>query len=368
MKTNRRAPRARLAAAGVAASCALFVVAGCGAANEGGGGGAQGGGVNGTINGAGASSQQAAMQAWNAGFSEANPGAQVNYQPVGSGGGRTQFIQGGVQFAGTDSSLKDKELTDAKAKCGGDVIEIPDYISPIAVVYKLNGVDDLTLSPATVAGLFKGDIKTWNDPKVAADNPGKQLPATKVSPVHRSDKSGTTQNFTDFLNKAAPKVWTSKAAEEWPVQGGEAAQGTSGVVNSVSGGDGTIGYADASQAKDLGKAKLKLGDKAVEPSAEAAVKIFEESKRKEGQGDSAFAYDLNRTATGGAYPAVLVSYLLACPQYQDQSQADATKAFLQYVVSPEGQQKAAEAAGSAPLPDSLRSQITPVIEKIKAAG
>lgn len=367
MKTKRRAPRARLAAVGIATSCALFV-AGCGAANEGGGSDPQGSGVTGQISGAGASSQQAAMQAWIAGFGGANPGATVNYQPVGSGGGRTQFIQGGVQFAGTDAYLKDDELTKARERCGGSVIEVPSYVSPIAVVFKLNGVNDLTLSPATIAGLFKGQITTWNDPKIAADNPGVQLPATRVTPVHRSDESGTTQNFTDFLNKAAPAVWTDKAAQTWPVQGGEAAQGTSGVVTAVGGGDGTIGYADASQAKDLGKAKVKLGDQAVEPTAEAAAKILEESKRVEGQGDTSFAFDLNRTATGGAYPVVLVSYLLACPQYPDAAQADTTKAFLNYVVSPEGQQTAAQNAGSAPLSDTLRGQITPIIDQIKAQG
>lgn len=100
------------------------------------------------------------MQAWIAGFGGANPGATVNYQPVGSGGGRTQFIQGGVQFAGTDAYLKDDELTKARERCGGSVIEVPSYVSPIAVVFKLNGVNDLTLSPATIAGLFKGQITT----------------------------------------------------------------------------------------------------------------------------------------------------------------------------------------------------------------
>lgn len=368
MKTKRRAPRARLAAVGVAATCALFV-AGCGAANEGGGSGGEGGsGVSGTIAGAGASSQQAAMQAWIAGFGDANSGATVNYDPVGSGGGRTQFVQGGVQFAGSDAYLKDDQLQQARQRCGGQVIEIPNYVSPIAVVYKLDGVQNLSLSPATIAGIFKGQIKTWNDPKIAADNPGVQLPATAVTPVHRSDESGTTENFTEFLNKAAPQVWTDEADGNWPAQGGEAAQGTSGVVGAVGAGNGTIGYADASQAGQLGKANVKLGNQNVAPTAEAAAKILEESKRVEGQGDTSFAYDLNRTATGGAYPVVLVSYLLACPTYQDQAQADVTKAFLKYVVSDPGQQAAAQAAGSAPLSQTLRDQVTPVIDRIAAGG
>ncbi|MEQ3550934.1 phosphate ABC transporter substrate-binding protein PstS [Pseudonocardia nematodicida] len=364
----RRAPRARLAAVGVATTCALFV-AGCGAANEGGGGGeAAGGGVSGTISGAGASSQQAAMQAWIAGFNEANPDATVNYDPVGSGGGRTQFVEGGTQFAGSDAYIKDEQLEQARERCGGEIIEIPNYVSPIAVIYNLPGVADLNLSAATMAGIFNGTITTWNAPEITAENPGVELPATGITPVHRSDESGTTENFTEFLGAAAGDVWTEEPDGNWPIQGGEAAQGTSGVVGAVGAGEGAIGYADASQAGDLGTAKLRVGDQDVEATPEAAAQILEESQRVEGQGDGSFAFDLNRTAEGGAYPIVLVSYLIGCQTYSDQAQADVTKAFFDYVVSDEGQQAAAQAAGSAPLSETLRGQITPVIDGITAAG
>lgn len=366
MNTKRRATRARLAAIGVAAASAVLV-AGCGAANEGGGSGGSGsGGASGTISGAGATSQQAAMQAWKAAFEGANSGATVNYDAVGSGGGRTQFVDGGVAFAGTDSAIKDDQLAKAKQRCGGQLIEIPDYVSPIAVAYNLPGVPQLNLAPATVAGIFKGQVTTWNDPKIAADNPGVQLPATRINPVHRADDSGTTENFTDYLNKAAPQIWTDEADDKWPVAGGEAAQGTSGVRDAVSKGAGSIGYIDASQAAQLGKANLKVGNTYVGPTAEAAAKIFEESTKTEGGDPGMFAYTLNRTATN-AYPVVLVSYLLACPQYPDAAQADTTKAFLKYVTSQEGQQAAQQSAGAAPIPDSLRQQITPVIDGIKAA-
>ena len=238
----------------------------------------------------------------------------------------------------------------------------------VAIVYKLDGVQELNLAPATIAGIFKGEITTWNDPAIVADNPGAQLPATNITPVHRSDESGTTENLTDFLNKAAPDVWTDEADGNWPIQGGEAAQGTSGVVGAVNAGNGTIGYADASQAGDLGTANVKLGDQNVPPTAEAAAQILEESQRVEGQGDGSFAFELNRTAEGGAYPVVLVSYLLACPTYDDPAQAEVTKAFLNYVVSQQGQDAAAQAAGSAPLSETLRSEITPVIDRISAGG
>jgi len=366
-----RPSRSRVAAVGALATGALFL-AGCGAANEGGSssaGGASDSSVSGTISGAGASSQQAAMQAWIAGFSGANAGATINYDPVGSGGGRTQFVEGGTAFAGSDAYLKDAQLEQARTRCGGSVIEVPNYVSPIAVVYNLQGVTDLNLSPATIAGIFDGKITTWNDPAIAADNPGATLPATAITPVHRSDESGTTENFTEYLSAAAGGAWPHEADGEWPVQSGEAAQGTSGVIGAVTGGQGTIGYADASQAGQLGKVNVKVGTDFVGPTPEAAAKVLEESERVAGQGDTSFAFDVNRTPTAAdTYPIVLVSYLIACPQYPDAAQANLVKAFLGYVVSPEGQQAAATAAGSAPLSDTLRSQITPVVDGIKAAG
>ena len=153
MKNQRHVARARVAAAGVVAGVLL---AGCGAANESapaGGAAPSAGGtaLSGTISGAGASSQQAAMQAWIAGFTGANPDATVNYDPAGSGAGRTQFISGGVDFAGSDAYLKADELTKAQERCKSDVVEVPAYISPIAVIYNLPGVTDLQLSAATVA-------------------------------------------------------------------------------------------------------------------------------------------------------------------------------------------------------------------------
>jgi phosphate transport system substrate-binding protein len=369
---NRRHRGARVAAAGIAAGVLL---AGCGAANESAPAGgapapAPGGpALNGTISGAGASSQQAAMQAWIAGFTGANPGATVNYDPAGSGAGRTQFLAGGVAFAGSDAYLKAEELTNAQARCKSDVVEVPAYVSPIAVVYNLQGVTDVQLSAATVAGIFSGKITNWNAPEIAADNPGKTLPDQAITPVHRSDESGTTQNFTDYLNKASGGAWTAPASGNWPIQGGEAAQGTSGVIGAVQGGNGTIGYADESQAGSLGKALIKVGNQFTGPTPEAAANVLAESKRVEGRGNSSFAFDLARdTAAEGTYPIVLVSYQMACSKYADAAQANLVKGFLTYTTSAEGQQAAAQAAGSAPLSDELRSQITPAVTGISAGA
>jgi phosphate transport system substrate-binding protein len=371
VKTQRHVARARVAAAGVVAGVLL---AGCGAANESApsGGAAPSAGaaaLSGTISGAGSSAQQAAMQAWIAGFTGANPDATVNYDPAGSGAGRTQFVSGGVAFAGSDAYLKAEELTKAQDRCKSDIVEVPAYISPIAVVYNLPGVTDLQLSPATVAGIFLGKITQWNAPEIAADNPGKTLPAQAITPVHRSDESGTTQNFTDYLNKAAGDVWTEKASGTWPVQGGEAAQGTSGVIGAVQGGAGTIGYADESQAGSLGVALIKVGDSFTGPTPEAAANVLNESKRVEGRGASSFAFDVARdTTAAGTYPIVLISYQIACSKYADAAQADLVKGFLTYTTSAEGQQAAAQAAGSAPLTDELRSQITPAVTGITAGA
>ncbi len=375
MKTLRHGSRARVAAAGIAAAGVLL--AGCGAANEpaappsGGGGGAGGGApaLEGTIAGAGASSQQAAMQAWIAGFTGANPGATVNYDPSGSGAGRTQFLSGGVAFAGSDAYLKPEELTQGQQRCGGDVVEVPAYISPIAVIYNLQGVTDLQLSPATIAGIFDNKITNWSAQEIAADNPGKTLPNQQITPVHRSDESGTTENFTDYLSQAGGGAWPHEADGAWPTPGGEAAQGTSGVVGAVQGGNGTIGYADASQAGSLGVALVKVGDQFVGPTPEAAANVLSQSTRVENRGASSFAYDLARdTTAAGTYPIVLVSYQIACSRYADQAQADLVKGFLTYTTSAEGQQAAAQSAGSAPINDALRSQITPAVTGISAGA
>src|SRR5262245_63142079 len=206
-----------------AASTVLaLTVAACGGGDDNGGGS----GVSGTIAGAGSSAQEAAQEAWKANFESANSGATVSYDPIGSGGGRDQFIAGGnTIFAGSDSPFDTDELPKATSRCkssGGDLVQIPVYLSPIAIIYNLSGVDSLQLSPDVTAKIFKGEITKWNDPAIAAANQGVDLPDTDITPVHRSDESGTTANFTDYLHEAAPDVWTDEPDSNWPLKGGEA--------------------------------------------------------------------------------------------------------------------------------------------------
>lgn len=326
-----------------------------------------GGGASGQLAGAGSSAQAAAQQAWIAGFQQKNPGSTVSYDPIGSGGGRTQFISGGTAFAGSDSALAAAELAAAQKRCGGpaNLVEIPVYISPIAVAYHLPGVNDLQLSPDTLAKIFKRQITKWSDPAIAADNPGVTLPGTAITTVARSDKSGTTQNFEDYLSKVAPTVWTSPVADTWPVKGGEQAQGTSGVVDAIGAGDGTIGYADQSQVGKLSIAKIKVGGKYVGPSAQAAAAVLAQSPKSKDPGPHVFTYVLKRdTSAQGTYPVVLVSYEIACTKYPKAQDAALVKGYLNYVISPEGQAAAAKAAGSAPLPQSLRAKIQPSVGSI----
>jgi phosphate transport system substrate-binding protein len=308
------------------------------------------------------------MQAWAAGFSSAQPQATVNYDPVGSGGGREQFLSGAVTFAGSDSPLADDELAKAATACGSaGVFELPNYISAIAVVYNLPGVDSLNLKPDTIAKIFSGSITTWNDPAIAADNAGVSLPSTAITPVHRSDKSGTTKNFTDYLSKAAAGAWTGGSVDEWPGQGGEAANGTSGVVAAVKAGEGAIGYADESQAGDLSVAKVKVGDQYIAPSAEAAAANVENSQVQSGRGKYDFALDVNRTPTSAdQYPILLVSYHIGCVTYSDKAKADQVKAFMGYAVSSAGQDAAVQQAGSAPISDKLRQQSQTAVDAIAA--
>ena len=369
LRTTTLRLRTTTRAVGLSAAFAgTLALTACAAVNE--RGLASGGGtaLSGTINGAGSSAQQAAMQTWMAGFSAEQPGVTVNYDPVGSGGGREQFLDGGVSFAGSDAALDDEELTAADERCnGGGVFELPNYISAIAVVYNLDGVEELDLSPGVVAGIFDNKITRWNDPAIAADNPGRSLPDEAITPVHRADKSGTTENFTEYLSAAAADAWPHEADGEWPIDGGEAANGTSGVISAVGAGNGTIAYADASQAGDLGVARIKVGEEFVAPSAEGAAAVVEASPILPDRGEYDFAIELNRTTTNpDEYPLVLVSYHIGCVVNSTPEEAGALESFLEYVISAQGQAAAAEAAGSAPLTNALRGQALTATDALTA--
>lgn len=338
--------------------------------SDGGGAAAGGSQASGTITGAGATSMGDAQTAWSQNFGAMSAGATVTYTGGGSGKGREQFLNGAVQFAGSDDAMKPEEIEKSKTTCqGGTAFDVPVYISPIAIVYKLDGVEDLQLSPKTLAGIFAGTITSWDAPEIAADNPGVTLPAKPVVPVHRYDKSGTTGNFTDFLSANAADVWTFGKVEEWPIEGGQNGDGTGGLVSTVNAGDGTIGYADLSKAGDLGVAKIKIGDEYRAPSADGAAAAVSASPREEGRGDKDIVVKVDRTVTeNGSYPLLLVSYMVMCDTYKDEATATTVKDYATYVVSEQGQQAGSEASGSGKLTDDLRTDAMKGIDSIKAGS
>ncbi|CAN5347079.1 phosphate ABC transporter substrate-binding protein PstS [soil metagenome] len=359
----------RAIAPSIAGLAVVATLAACGADNEDSAdpaASAAPSGLSGKLNAGGASSQEKAQAAWVASMQEANDGLTIDYAPVGSGDGRAGFISGEFAFAGTDSALDDDEgeLTAATETCGASPIQVPAYVSPIAIAYNLPGVDSLNLSADVVSDIFSGKITNWSDPAIADGNEG--VPDLAITPVHRSDDSGTQENFTKYLEEAGS--WSYEADGVWPsdIKGGEGAEGTSGVASVVGATEGAVGFMDNSAAleSDFTVVSVAVGAEFVPPSSEAAAKILEVSEPA-GLTDTDMAVSLARdTEESGVYPVVLVSYLLACQSYDDADQAELVKAYLEFVLSSEGQQLAAEEAGSAPLPSSIEEQALTLVGTI----
>ena len=335
--------------------------------------------LSGEFAGAGASSQKAAVDAWVAGFKAKQPGANIAYDPSGSGTGVTTFLQGSTIWAGSDKALSNDDVKKSDGSvcaAGTTAFDIPVYISPIAIVYNLksaglNGTDKhLNLDADTVAKIFDGKITNWNDPEIAKQNPDAKLPDLAINPVWRSDKSGTTKNFQDYLHEAAPDSWTYDSAETWPNQVGTGAKSTSGIITTVNQTEGSIGYADASQAGELGTVAVKVGEMYVAYSAEGAAKTVDASPKDDKATEAnRVVYKIDHaTKEDGAYPVVLVSYDIACTAYakdDNGNKAEFAKQWLTYVVSDEGQQVAAQNAGSAPISSALRTEVMKSIDAIK---
>ncbi len=352
----------RAALPAVAVLTVGLTLTGCGNKNSGGGGD--------TLTGGGSTAQAVAQDAWRAAFQKANSGKSVTYEQVGSGTGVTNFTSNTYAFAGSDAYLSGSAISDAKKRCSNqDAIEVPDYISPIAIAYNLKGVSNLNLSANVIADIFSGKVTKWNDPEIAAENKGVNLPSTTITPLHRSDSSGTTWNFTDYLSQASNGAWSSPANENWPtsISGGQGFQGTSGVVGGLQQTDGAIAYIDNSAVPSgIGTAAIKVGNSYNKPSAAGAAKVVAQSKPISGRPSSDMALAINRTTTAkGAYPLLLTSYLIACPSYSDAKQGALVKDYLTYVLSPAGQKVGSQAAKSAPLPAAMGQQTSQLVSAIK---
>ncbi|GGG22986.1 phosphate-binding protein PstS [Rhodococcoides trifolii] len=291
----------------------------------------------------------------------------VAYNPSGSGDGRTQFIAGQVDFAGSDSAIKGDQLAQAATRCvGGEAWNLPLVFGPVAVAYTLDGVDDLTLNGETIAKIFNGGITTWSDPAIAALNEGVTLPSTPITPITRSDSSGTTDNFQQYLTTASNGAWTQGAGSDFVGGVGEGARGSAGVAQAVAGAPGSITYVEKSFADQnkLTVAKIDTGGGGVELNNETATKAIDGAAFvKDGAGD--LTLDLKSiygTTTEGAYPLVLATYEIVCSKGYDADTTAAVKSFLTSAAN-EGQANLGE-QGYVPLPDSFKERVTASIDAI----
>jgi phosphate transport system substrate-binding protein len=282
-------------------------------------------------------------------FSEKHSGVTINYGGGGSGKGRTDLQTGVVDWAGSDGLVKAEDVPKYK----GAFLYFPTVAAPITVSYNLDGVDNLQLSPDTIAKIFQREIKTWNDKAIAADNPGAKLPSTAIVVAHRSDSSGTTENFTKFLKAASSSVWKLDAGStvNWPAdtQGGN---GNSGVAQIVKDQKGAIGYVDFSDAKATGLKWAKIKNKAgkyVDASLEAASAALAGVEIKPD-----LSYNPLWADGDEAYPITAPTWILAYKDQTDKAKGAALKAFLKYIYE-DGQGMAAE-VNYAKLPDSLKEK------------
>ena len=319
---------------------------------------------SGDLNGGGASSQEKAQAAWRAGFQTTTPDVTINYDPVGSGTGRENFISEAYAFAGTDSDLNDDEgeLTAAKERCGGeDPIQVPAYVSPIAVVFNLEGVDSLNLVAETIANdLRRQDHEVERPGDRRRRTPTPTLPDTAITPVHRQDDSGTTENFTDYLGKAGDGAWSYEP---------------DGLAR-VKGRRGRRGHLRCRRRRQRRQRHDRLRRR--QPGRRPRCRHRSRSARSTSPRPPRVPPRWSRSrrpprvAPTSTWPSTStapppspaptrcpVSYLIACQTYDDAGEADLVKGFLAYVVSDEGQQAAADEAGSAPLDAALAANRPP---------
>lgn len=310
-----------------------------------------------TLNASGATFPMPFYEQVIAQFSEKHPGVTINYGGGGSGKGRTDLQTGVVDFAGSDGLVKAEDVPKYK----GEFLYFPTVAAPITVSYHVEGVDSLQLSPETIAKIFERQIKTWNDKAIAADNPGAKLPATNIVVAHRSDGSGTTENFTKFLKAAAPGVWTLDAGStvNWPTdtQGGN---GNAGVTQIVKDTNGAIGYIDYSDAKAANlkwaKVKNKAGkfvDATLDGASAALAGITVNDD---------LSYNPLWADGDAAYPITAPTWILAYKNQPDKVKGAALKAFLQYIYN-DGQDMAGE-VNYAKLPDSLKQKGLAQVDKL----
>jgi phosphate transport system substrate-binding protein len=360
-----------------AAAIAALTLSACGSDNNAGtsaspgasgsaeAGSADCGGKN-SITAEGSTAQQNAIAEFNKVWGQVCAGKNLSYNPTGSGAGREQFIAKQVDFAGSDSALKDAQVEQAAARCGGNPAwNLPLVFGPVAMAYNIEGVDKLVVNGDVLAKIFQGQIKKWNDPAIAALNSGATLPDADIKPVYRSDSSGTTDNFQKYLAAAAPQSWTKEAGSEFQGGAGEGAQKSAGVVQAVQATPGAIGYVEKGFAEQAGLpfAQIDNGAGAVELTDETSKTAIDGAKFAAEGNDLALDLDsIYGTKAADAYPLVLATYNIVCSKGYDPDTAAAVKSFLT-VAATDGQANLGP-AGYVALPDAFKERLLKSVDAI----
>jgi phosphate transport system substrate-binding protein len=318
--------------------------------------------VSATIDGAGSSFQKTFDEAAIAGFQQANSKITVNYNPVGSGEGKSSLETKTVDFAGTDSLPKPSELSSYQ---GGAVLNFPLVGAPITISYHLSGVSKLQFSGDTLAKIFSLKIKTWDDPAIAADNPGVKFPSTPITVAHRTDGSGTTANFTRYLTDVDPTDWTLGSGDtvKWTGLPGTTQGGTknAGVAQIVKSTDGAIGYVDLADATSAGlqtaSVKNKAGDVVAPTVAGAAAALAATTFNAD------LSFDPINASGATSYPITSPTWIIAYAKQTDHAKGTALKEFLQFIYS--SGETLAPSVGYAALPPAAVTQAVAQLAKLQ---
>ena len=314
--------------------------------------------ISGDIKGSGASFPDAFYQEAIAGLADVAPDLTVTYEAVGSSSGREAFAQKLNDFAGTDSLVKDGENLAV-----GSYVYIPSTAASIAVVFNLPSIDELDLDGPTLAKIFDRKVTRWNDPAIAATNDGIALPDLEITVARRSDGSGTTKNFTKFLESAAPRDWTlgSDDTVEWApdTEGGQQNPGVAQIVEST---PGAIGYVDFGNASELGLSMAAIGNadgKFVAPSIDATVAALNGAELADD-----LTYDPLNGPGADAYPITAPTYILVRSTYEDAAKGKAVVAFVTWLIT-DGADTYAKDLGYAPTPESFRTKALEKLSTVK---
>ncbi len=303
--------------------------------------------LSGSLNGSGSTFQDAFDQKAITDLHGKASNLSITYTKSGSSAGKQDLQNKVVQFAGTDSLIKDEDKPKFQ---GGTVLYFPTVAAPITVSYNLNGVDKLQLSGETLGGIFAATITTWNDPKIAADNPGVNLPNTPIVVVHRSDGSGTTNNFTRYLTKAGGTAWTLGTGDtvNWPatIQGAEKNSGVATLVKSTPGAVGYVDLADAVNANLVFASIKNSAGKFVAPTLDGASAALAGTTVKDD-----LTYDPINAAGDAAYPITSPTWVIVYQKQPDATTQNNIKGWLTYLLT--DAQATANQVGFAKLPADL---------------